>query len=91
MEGRMTKGEMAVKQPMMNRLMETLRFLLVLISCTVLSYAAILYLASRLLPDYPYHRPDGEAVKVVHLINAPEPQDLEGYAERLQLFFLTGE
>jgi len=76
---------------MMKRLTETFRFLLVLIVCAVLSYAAIMYLARRFLPDPLHHRPVGEAVKVVHLIHAQEPQDLQGYAERLQLFFLTGE
>lgn len=73
------------------RIMEVLRFLLLLLTCTLLSYAIIMFLAQSLLPDQPYQQPDGEAVKVVTLINASEPQDLDGYLARLQLFYMTGE
>lgn len=79
-----------MKRPL-HRLMEMLRFLLLLLTCTLLSYAIIMSLANRFLPDHPYQQPDGEAVKVVHLINASEPHDLDGYLARLQLFYLTGE
>ncbi|CAM3239692.1 MULTISPECIES: DUF4227 family protein [Brevibacillus] len=73
------------------RFMEMLRFLLLLVTCTLLSYGIIHVLSQSLLPSNPYQVPDGEAVKVVKLINAPEPQDWEGYLARLQLFYVTGE
>lgn len=73
------------------RMMEVLRFLLLLVTCTLLSYALITVLAKSLLPDHPYQLPTGDAVKVAKLVNAPEPEDLDGYVARLQLFYMTGE
>lgn len=73
------------------RLMEVLRFLLLFVTCTLLSYGIISFLSHTFLPSNPYHEPDGEAVKVVKLIHSSEPQDWEGYLTRLQLFYVTGE
>ncbi|MGG1663907.1 YqzK family protein [Brevibacillus sp. NRS-1366] len=73
------------------RLMEVLRFLLLFITCTLLSYGIITLLSDKFLPADPYQEPQGNAVKVVKLVNAPETQDLDGYLARLQLFYLTGE
>jgi len=73
------------------RLMEALRFLLLFITCTLLSYGIITLLSDKFLPTDPYQEPQGNAVKVVKLVNAPETQDLDGYLARLQLFYLTGE
>ncbi|WP_400163862.1 DUF4227 family protein [Brevibacillus sp. TJ4] len=72
------------------RMMEVLRFLLLLVTCTLLSYALIAVLAKSLLPDH-HQLPAGDAVKVAKLVNATEPEDLDGYAARLQLFYMTGE
>ncbi|GIO06971.1 YqzK family protein [Brevibacillus reuszeri] len=73
------------------RLMDVLRFLLLFITCTLLSYGIITLLSEKLLPTDPYQEPQGNAVKVVKIVNAPETQDLDGYLARLQLFYLTGE
>ncbi|BAH43357.1 MULTISPECIES: YqzK family protein [Brevibacillus] len=73
------------------RLMEGLRFLLLFITCTLLSYGIITLLADKFLPANPYHEPHGNAVKVVKVINTSQTQDFDGYVARLQLFFLTGE
>lgn len=73
------------------RLMEAIRFFLLFITCALISYGLIKLLTDRLLPADPYHEPYGNAVKVVKLINAPPSQDLSGYVNRLQLFYLTGE
>lgn len=73
------------------RLMEAVRFLLLFVTCTLLSYGIITLLSDKLLPTDPYQEPHGNAVKVVKLVNAPETQDLDGYLSRLQLFYLTGE
>jgi hypothetical protein len=73
------------------RLMEGLRFLLLFVTCTLLSYGIITLLSDRLFPTDPYHEPHGNAVKVVKLVNAPQTQDLDGYLARLELFYLTGE
>ncbi|UED72792.1 YqzK family protein [Brevibacillus sp. DP1.3A] len=73
------------------RLMEGLRFLLLFITCTLLSYGIITLLADKFLPANPYQEPHGNAVKVVKVINTSQVQDFDGYVARLQLFFLTGE
>jgi hypothetical protein len=73
------------------RMMEALRFLLLFVTCTLLSYGIIALLADKLLPSTPYDEPHGNAVKVVNLVNSPETQDLDGYLTRLQLFYVTGE
>jgi len=73
------------------RLMEVLRFLLLFVTCTLLSYGIISFLSHTFLPSNPYQVPGGEAVKVVKLIHTSEPQDWEGYLARLQLFYVTGE
>jgi Protein of unknown function (DUF4227) len=73
------------------RFMEMIRFLLLLVTCTVLSYGIIHVLSHSFLPAQPYHEPGGEAVKVVKWIHAQEPQDWEGYLARLQLYYVTGE
>ncbi|UIO44763.1 YqzK family protein [Brevibacillus brevis] len=73
------------------RLMEGLRFLLLFITCTLLSYGIITLLVDKFLPANPYHEPHGNAVKVVKVINTSQTQDFDGYVARLQLFFLTGE
>lgn len=73
------------------RMMEALRFLLLFVTCTLLSYGIITLITSKLLPDNPYEEPRGNAVKVVILLNSPETQDLDGYLARLQLFYVTGE
>ncbi|MFG0216766.1 YqzK family protein [Brevibacillus porteri] len=73
------------------RLMAGLRFLLLFITCTLLSYGIITLLADKFLPANPYHEPHGNAVKVVKVINTSQAQDFDGYVARLQLFFLTGE
>lgn len=73
------------------RLMEGLRFLLLFITCTLLSYGIITLLAEKFLPDSPYQEPHGNAVKVVKIINSSMEQDFDGYVARLQLFYLTGE
>ncbi|KMZ41293.1 YqzK family protein [Brevibacillus sp. HB1.3] len=73
------------------RVMEGLRFLLLFITCTLLSYGIITLLADKFLPANPYHEPHGNAVKVVKVINTSQTQDFDGYVARLQLFFLTGE
>jgi hypothetical protein len=61
------------------------------VTCTLLSYGIILLLSDKLLPANPYEQPQGNAVKVVKLVNSPESQDLDGYLTRLQLFYMTGE
>ncbi|KQL49216.1 hypothetical protein AN963_05455 [Brevibacillus choshinensis] len=73
------------------RMMEALRFLLLFVTCTLLSYGIITLLSDKLLPSNPYDEPRGNAVKVVKLVNSPETQDLDGYLTRLQLFYVTGE
>ncbi|MDR7314062.1 MULTISPECIES: YqzK family protein [Brevibacillus] len=73
------------------RVMEALRFLLLFVTCTLLSYGIITILTDKLMPANPYEEPHGNAVKVVKLLNSPETQDLEGYFSRLQLFYETGE
>ncbi|QRG69832.1 YqzK family protein [Brevibacillus choshinensis] len=73
------------------RMMEALRFLLLFVTCTLLSYGIITLITAKLLPDNPYGEPHGNAVKVVKLVNSPETQDLDGYLSRLQLFYVTGE
>lgn len=73
------------------RLMEVLRFFLLFVTCTLLSYGIITLLSDRFLPDNPYREPIGNAVKVVKLINTPSTYTLDGYYSRLQLFYLTGE
>lgn len=73
------------------RMMEALRFLLLFVTCTLLSYGIITLISDKLLPDNPYEEPRGNAVKVVKLVNSPETQDLDGYLARLQLFYVTGE
>ncbi|MGZ0053134.1 DUF4227 family protein [Brevibacillus gelatini] len=73
------------------RMMEALRFLLLLVTCSLLSYGIITLLAEKLLPADPYPEPHGNAVKVVKIINSSQTQDLDGYLARLQLFYLTGE
>lgn len=73
------------------RMMEALRFLLLFVTCTLLSYGIITLISAKLLPENPYEEPRGNAVKVVKLVNSPETQDLDGYLARLQLFYVTGE
>jgi hypothetical protein len=73
------------------RLLEALRFFLLFVTCTLLSYGLISLLSDKFLPGDPYREPHGNAVKVVKLINAPPTQSLDGYISRLQLFYLTGE
>ncbi|KZE55384.1 hypothetical protein AV540_04840 [Brevibacillus parabrevis] len=73
------------------RIMEALRFLLLFVTCSLLSYGIVTLLADKLLPADPYHEPHGNAVKVVKIINSPQTQDWDGYLARLQLFYLTGE
>jgi len=73
------------------RIMEALRFLLLFVTCTLVSYGIITLLSDKLLPADPYEEPQGSAVKVVALVNSPQTQDFEGYFSRLQLFYLTGE
>jgi hypothetical protein len=75
----------------LRRLMEALRFFLLFVTCTLLSYGLISLLSDKFLPGGPYREPHGNAVKVVKWINAPSAQSLEGYVSRLQLFYLTGE
>ncbi|NGQ94659.1 YqzK family protein [Brevibacillus sp. SYP-B805] len=75
----------------MRRLMEALRFMLLFVTCALLSYGIILLLTDHVLPGNPYREPNGNAVKVVKLINGPSPQDGSWYAGRLQLFYLVGE
>lgn len=73
------------------RLMEVLRFLLLFVTCTLLSYGIIALLSAKLLPESPYEQPHGNAVKVIKLLNSPQSHDLESYWSRLQLFYVTGE
>jgi hypothetical protein len=73
------------------RLMEALRFFLLFVTCTLVSYGIISLLSDRFLPGDPYREPRGNAVKVVKLINVPPTQSWDGYISRLQLFYLTGE
>ncbi|MGQ7276687.1 MULTISPECIES: YqzK family protein [Brevibacillus] len=73
------------------RLMEILRFFLLFVTCTLLSYGIISLLSDRFMPGDPYREPHGNAVKVVKLINAQGSEDWDGYLARLQLFYLTGE
>lgn len=73
------------------RIMEGLRFLLLFVTCALLSYGMIALLSDKLLPANPYEEPHGNAVKVIALVNSPQSQDWEGYFSRLQLFYLTGE
>jgi hypothetical protein len=73
------------------RFMEVLRFFLLFVTCTLLSYGLVTLLSGKLLHGDPYREPRGNAVKVVKLINAPSTQSLDGYVSRLQLFYLTGE
>jgi hypothetical protein len=73
------------------RLVELLRFLIVLITCTLVSYGIITLLAERFLPANPYHEPHGNAVKVVKIIDQAEQQNMDWYYSRLQLFFMVGE
>ncbi|MFY0542972.1 YqzK family protein [Brevibacillus sp. H7] len=73
------------------RVMEALRFFLLFVTCTLLSYGLINLLSDKFLPADPYREPHGNAVKVVKLINTPSAQSLDGYVSRLQLFYLTGE
>ncbi|QQE72852.1 YqzK family protein [Brevibacillus composti] len=75
----------------LRRLMEILRFFLLFVTCTLISYGIITLLTAKLWSGNPYKEPNGNAVKVVKLINSPAPQDLDGYMARLQLFYLTGE
>lgn len=74
-----------------HRFMDLLRCLLMLVTCALLSFGIIHLLSNSLLPANPYQVPNGEAVKVIKWIHAPEPQDWEGYLARLQLFYVTGE
>jgi len=73
------------------RMMEAIRFLVLFLTCALISYGVILFLTDHLLPANPYREPNGNAVKVIKVISAPVPQDLTGYVERLQLFYLVGE
>ncbi|MGE5701454.1 MAG: DUF4227 family protein [Clostridia bacterium] len=73
------------------RLLELLRFLLVLITCTLISYGIITLLSERFLPANPYHEPRGNAIKVVKIIDTSMQHDMEWYDSRLQLFFMVGE
>jgi hypothetical protein len=73
------------------RLMDLLRFFLLFVTCALLSYGIIVLLTDHVLPGDPYREPNGNAVKVVKLINAPVPQDATGYLTRLQLYYLVGE
>ncbi len=73
------------------RLMEALRFFLLFVTCTLVSYGLIHFLSDKFLPGDPYREPHGNAVKVIKLINAPPTQSLDGYVSRLQLFYITGE
>jgi|GEM_PF-513085 len=73
------------------RVLEALRFFLLLVTCTLLSYGLVSFLSDKLLHGNPYREPHGNAVKVIKLVNAPASQSLDGYVSRLQLFYLTGE
>lgn len=73
------------------RFIELVRFLLVLITCTLVSYGIITLLSERFLPANPYHEPHGNAVKVVKIIDTSERHDMDWYYSRLQLFFMVGE
>lgn len=73
------------------RFMEAIRFFLLFVTCALISYGVILLLTDHLLPANPYREPNGNAVKVVKLINAQKTQDFTGYIDRLQLFYLVGE
>ncbi|USG63602.1 YqzK family protein [Brevibacillus ruminantium] len=73
------------------RLMEVLRFFLLFVTCTLISYGIISLLTDKIWSGNQYKEPNGNAVKVVKLINSPPPNDLDGYIARLQLFYVTGE
>ncbi len=73
------------------RFMEAIRFFLLFVTCALISYGVIMLLTDHLLPANPYREPNGNAVKVVKLINGQQAEDLSGYIDRLQLFYLVGE
>ncbi|CAM5792324.1 MULTISPECIES: DUF4227 family protein [Brevibacillus] len=73
------------------RFMEILRFFLLFVTCTLISYGIISLLTDKLWSGNQYREPNGNAVKVVKLVNTSAPKDLDGYMARLQLFYLTGE
>ncbi len=73
------------------RLMELVRFILLFVTCTLISYGIITILSSHLLPANPYHEPHGNAVKVVKIIDQTKMHNVDWYYSRLQLFFMVGE
>lgn len=73
------------------RMMELIRFILLFVTCALLSYGVITFLSDHLLPANPYREPVGNAVKVVKLLQEKQPEDQVIDFKRLQLFYLEGE
>lgn len=73
------------------RMMEMVRFLLIFVTCALLSYGVITFLSDHILPANPYREPVGKAVKVVNLLQKSEPSFSPIDYERLQLFYLEGD
>lgn len=75
----------------LKRMMEMVRFLLIFVTCALMSYGVITFLSDHILPANPYREPAGNAVKVVKLLqkNANDNSPID--YERLQLFYLEGE
>ena len=73
------------------RLMELVRFVLIFVTCALLSYGVITFLSDHLLPANPYREPVGNAVKVAKLLSTNEQEGVPIDFERLQLFYLEGE
>ncbi|UFJ42872.1 YqzK family protein [Brevibacillus humidisoli] len=73
------------------RIMDVVRFFLVFVTCSLLGYGIVTFLSENFLPANPYREPQGNAVKVVRLLQENSSTDLDWYLERLQLFYLVGE
>lgn len=73
------------------RMMELVRFLLLFVTCALLSYGVITFLSDHFLPANPYREPVGNAVKVVKLLQEENQEDQVVDFARLQLFYLEGE
>ncbi|MGC5324466.1 DUF4227 family protein [Brevibacillus sp. SYSU BS000544] len=73
------------------RMMEMVRFLLIFVTCALMSYGVITFLSDHILPANPYREPAGNAVKVVKLLQKNETSLSPIDYERLQLFYLEGD
>lgn len=73
------------------RMMELVRFLLIFVTCALMSYGVITFLSDHILPANPYREPVGNAVKVVKLLQKNEKTLSPIDYQRLQLFYLEGD